>query len=533
MPVNFWDHAIIFVFFIYGLAFYSLGLALLVESVRSSELGFARSMRLLAGFGLLHGVHEWIDMYEHGSIPYYGVPMPLWMDWLQLALLVTSFVALAAFGENLLRRVRGETHNSWIWTGGLLTFYLLSGFIAQLFYRMDESSWVQSLDVLGRYILGVPSALLACRALWKERSDLLQRGMPAFARMLNWAIGSLFCYGVIGQAFPASSAIFPSMVINSDLFLQLFGIPIQLIRALLACVIAVALIQVLRALEVENEARLRSFEQAQIESDRRQNEALSRLNEELRVANLESERLLQEVQRRDALRGELIQRITAAQEAERQRIARELHDETGQVLTGIGLGLRGLATMVADNPQLAAKRLQEIEKMATGAISGLRLLINDLRPPQLDELGLLAALRFMAERIHEMNPSVQIAVQMDAPMCGMPPEIQTTLFRIAQEAITNTLKHAQASQISIDLICRDTPIMIMRDNGRGFDPEQVLHARTGRTAWGLYGIQERANLINADVTIDSTPLNGTTIIIRLRDRYCEELHHANPDSDRG
>lgn len=533
MPETFWEQSIILVYFIYGLAFYSLGLALLVDSVRSSELGFARSMRLLAGFGLLHGIHEWIDMYEHGSIPYYGEPMPVWMGWVRLAVLITSFVALSAFGENLLRRVRGETRNTWYWTGGLLTFYLLSGFIAQLFYRMDDMGWVRSLDVLGRYILGVPSALLACRALWSERVDLLRRGMPDFARVLNWAIASLFLYGVVGQAFPTSSAIFPSMIINNDLFMQLFGFPIQLVRALLGCVIAVALIQVLRALEVENEARLRAFEQAQIESDRRQNEVLSQLNQELLAANAESARLLQEVQQRDALRGELIQRITAAQEAERQRIARELHDETGQVLTGIGLGLRGLSAVVESDPQRAAKRLKEIEKMATSAISGLRMLINDLRPPQLDDLGLQAALRFMAERIHEMNPSVDIDVDIQNPVCEMPPEIQTTLFRIAQEAITNTLKHANATQITMTLSCQDCPVLIVRDNGKGFDPEQVLHAKAGRTAWGLYGIQERANLINADVTINSDPGDGTTITVRMRERYCEEVHHADSYPDRG
>jgi signal transduction histidine kinase len=532
MPENFWDHAIIFVYFVYGLAFYSLGLALLVESVRSSELGFARSMRLLAGFGLLHGIHEWIDVYERGSIPYYGVAMPLWMDWVQLALLITSFVALSAFGENLLRRVRGEPRNTWFWTGGLLTFYLLSGFIAQLFYHMDEYSWVQALDVLGRYILGVPSALIACRALWNERADLLKRDMAHFASLLNWAIGSLFLYGVIGQAFPTNTTIFPSMIINGDLFLELFGFPIELVRALLACVIAVALIQVLRALEVENEERLKSLERAQVESERLQNEALSKLNEELRIANEETARLLEEVQQRDALRGELIQRITAAQEAERQRIARELHDETGQVLTGIGLGLRGLAGMAENDPQLAAKRLHEIEKMATSAISGLRLLINDLRPPQLDDMGLLAALRFMAERLTEMYPGIKIDVEMEHVVCAMPPEIQTTMFRIAQEALTNTLKHAQATEIQIMLMCRDCPVMIVRDNGKGFDPQQVLPATTGRTAWGLYGIQERANLINADVTIESAPGNGTTITIRMRDRYCEEVHHAHSYPDR-
>src|SRR5690242_10040319 len=97
-----WEEALIIVYFLYGLAFYSMGLALFVESGRASELGFARSMRLLAGFGVLHGIHEWLDMMALGVQVYHQETLYTWLLWLRLAILVTSFLALLLFGEQLL-----------------------------------------------------------------------------------------------------------------------------------------------------------------------------------------------------------------------------------------------------------------------------------------------------------------------------------------------------------------------------------------------------------------------------------------------
>ena len=157
----FWDNAIIVIFFFYGLAFYSMGLALLVESGRASELGFARSMRLLAGFGLLHGVHEWMDMLDQGLRLYYGTTLPLCMCWFRLSLLVASFLALLAFGEQLLARERGQTVASWRLTIAAAVWYGLSAVAVQVIYRLDEMAWINMSDVLARYVTGIPGSLLA------------------------------------------------------------------------------------------------------------------------------------------------------------------------------------------------------------------------------------------------------------------------------------------------------------------------------------------------------------------------------------
>lgn len=511
---DFWEELLIGIFFLYGLAFYSMGLALLVESGRASELGFARSMRLLAGFGLLHGIHEWIDMGERILSVNHAAALHLWLLWLRVAILVASFLALLAFGEHLLARERDQQRMTWRLTIGAAIWYAASCIIVRFSYALDEVGWMLSCDTLARYILGVPSGVLACWALWRQRRIFHERGMGRFVHDLTLAAFALAVYGIVGQFFPASSAIFPSMIINSALFLQLTGFPIQFFRAVMAMLVAIAMIRVLRALEVENQQRLTAIERARAESEQLSREELSRLNAELQAANEETARLLREVRQRDALRGELIQRITAAQESERKRIARELHDGTGQALTGLALGLRGVAAQVSRNPELAMQRLGVLETMATNSLNELRHLVNDLRPPQLDDMGLAAALRWLVDRFRERD-SPLLSLEIRGEACTLPPEVETTLFRIAQEGLTNAIKHAHACHIWVTLDYDDGPSLSVRDDGLGFKPEEELNPNGVRTAWGLRGMQERASLINATLTLDSRPSSGATFTVRL------------------
>jgi signal transduction histidine kinase len=524
MPNLSWDDAIIAIYFLYGVAFYSMGLALLVESGRASELGFARSMRLLAGFGLLHGIHAWLDMFEFGFKTYASLSFPMWARWITLAVLVTSFLALLAFGEHLYTRETYGRETHWRLTIGAFIWYALSYMIVRFVYNINEVQWLDAANVLARYVLGIPSGLMACWALWQERGIFRERGMGTFGRALTIAAVALALYGVVGQFITGSSVIFPSYIINEDRFFEFFGFPVHLFRAVMATVVAVAMIHVLRVLEVENQQRLDAAETAKLDAERLSRAELERLNAELQIANDETARLLREVQRRDALRGELLQRITAAQESERQRIARELHDGTGQALTGVALGLRGLAAQVNSNPELVAHRLSVLENMATTSLGELRHLVNDLRPPQLDDMGLVAALRWMVNRFKDQgHPEVNLEVE--GTPYALPSDVETTLFRIAQEGLTNTAKHAQANRVTVTLDFSDQLTLTVRDDGIGFDTS-ALQAEGLRAAWGLAGIQERANLINAHFEIHSTPGQGTTVLVRLDDFPEGESAHA-------
>lgn len=508
-----WENVMIVIFAVYGLAFYSMGLALWIESGRASKLRFARSMRLLAAFGLLHGIHEWLDMVDCSCDNLFDITLPRWFFWIRLIILITSFVALIAFGEHMLHSTRDENLR-WEILMGILLLYAVSAVLIQWVFKFDDTGWRIGMDALARYLLAIPGSLLACLALWQQRKVLLSGKLADYAIWFNPAIAALLLYGVFGQLFPANSPVFPSNFVNSDTFLEIFGFPVQLFRAVLACVIAICMIQILRILEVENREHVRAIERKQRQLEQQRQQELESLNEELLESRNETRRLLEEVRLSDKRRGAMLKHITSAQETERQRIARELHDDIGQVLTGLAMGLRGLTNIVEHKPQISADRLMVLEKIATGAVRDLRHLINDLRPPQLDDMGLVAAIRSMVERINEREMPPYIAFHVIGETIPLASEIEATLYRIAQEAITNAIKYAAASVVEVTINFDDCTLTIT-DDGKGFDVEKTLQPRQDRKAWGLYGIMERANLIEGAVDIQSDIGAGTTIQIRI------------------
>ena len=282
------DKAIIFIFFFYGLAFYSLGLSLLVESGRTSQLQLTRSIRLLAWFGLLHGVHEWIDMFEHGLELYEGTALPEWIVWMRAAILAVSFLSLLAFGESLL--VFPRPGRRWRFTFLALGWYSASCIVVKLVYDVQDFEWATACDVLARYVIGIPGALLACIAIWRQRFPFREHGMERFETYLMVSAVALALYGVLGQIFVKESVMVPSVTINEDLFLRIVGIPVQLFRAVMAAIVAIAMIRVLRALEIENRLHIASIEQSKEETEQKSRHELNLLNEELRQANEETER---------------------------------------------------------------------------------------------------------------------------------------------------------------------------------------------------------------------------------------------------
>jgi signal transduction histidine kinase len=222
---------------------------------------------------------------------------------------------------------------------------------------------------------------------------------------------------------------------------------------------------------------------------------------------------LQEAERREALRGELLRRVVEAQESERQRIARELHDETGQALTAIGLGLRGAAATLTQDTQKASQQMRQLEQLVGQSLEELQRLIADLRPSHLDDLGLGAALRWYAAQIQERTDlAVDVEVTGDAP--NLPSPVKTAVFRIAQEALTNTVKHAKAKTAHVSLVYSDKDVTVrVNDDGQGFDVNR--QERSKRASWGLEGMRERAALLGGECNILSEPRRGTLVEVTI------------------
>ena len=202
---------------------------------------------------------------------------------------------------------------------------------------------------------------------------------------------------------------------------------------------------------------------------------------------------------RDSLR-----RVVEAQELERRRLARELHDETGQALTSILLGLKGLEEKLDDAGARASAA--ELRELVVATLQDVRRLAVELRPSALDDFGLVAALERLTASISEQT-GIKIDFEPALTTERLPEEVETALYRIVQESLTNVVKHAQARNVSVLLTHREDAVKaIIEDDGRGFDPVE----RAGE-GFGLGGMSERLALLGGRLEIESSGEAGTTI----------------------
>ena len=202
---------------------------------------------------------------------------------------------------------------------------------------------------------------------------------------------------------------------------------------------------------------------------------------------------------RDALR-----RVVSGQELERQRLARELHDETGQALTSILLGLR--AVEEADGPDAMSTAASHLRELVVATLQDVRRLAVQLRPKALDDFGLVAAAEHLVQTFSEAT-SIRVDLEAQLGEERLPAEVETTLYRIVQEALTNIVKHAEASRVSILLVRRSgSAAVVIEDDGQAFDPAEL---REG--GMGIIGMRERVELHEGRLTVESAPGSGATL----------------------
>ncbi len=694
---------IVGVYFAYGLAFFALGAVLALASRQRSALPLMRALPLLAWFGLLHGAHEWVEMFQRIAALSGGHTPGPGEEALRIALLVISFLCLLGFGVRALRPESSAAGWRVLLFWGPVVVWTAAVAGAVLYYRPAPLDAAYFADVLSRYLIAIPGALLGAAALMAQQRALRARDLPLFGRDLVSAATALILYGVVGQLFVRATVIPPSNVLNSSLFLAWFGMPVQLFRCTLAALILLFMMRAMRVFEEEARRHLEEIAHSErevqeqsleferrsarehailnqalaakarelallldlsnllgvaMEMPRRLTNALPRIIQNLAFTNagiilcvdshsdhidveaqtgfdapillapdamsavqpvaddvtfmncvalgrrsteagraacrhvdgavvefsvsavllgeecwnygsptvalalplmaqqipigavvfahtgseprvveieelhimvgiarqlelsMENARLYREAQEREQTLAQLLAQVVAAQEAERQRIARELHDATGQSLTAIALGLRGLANSVnsaADGTRADLSRHAEsLQHFATDALGELRRIIADLRPPQLDELGLAPALRWYIQNFRKRNPGIDLSFTVAGDHTRMPPHYDTVVFRVVQEALTNIAKHSGADRAGVVLEMKPSELVVtIQDNGKGFDPARAMAARGQSAAWGLLGIRERTLLLNGRYDIKSAPGQGTLVRISV------------------
>ncbi len=681
---------IIYIYFLYGLAFFALGLVLLSEGRHTSEFRFARALRPLACFAFVHSAHEWFEMFQIVAAHTTGHTAGLGEEAVRVGILVTSFGFLLVFGTRLLPRAEQFPRAGPLQVALILGVWAAAVGVVYVRRRPDAESLILAADVLARYLLGITGSVLATWALLRERRDFHLRGMSAYGQGLLWAALAFFVYGVVGQLFVRPSIVAPSHVLNTALFVRLFGFPVQILRGVAAVAIAVALGNALRAFEAESRMRLARANKARIEAQAAALEAQTRRTQEVETLNLqlrqalhelsalvelsrtlsstielervlhyalyqvvnsfasawcaaiffprpsgeaepvqtcyrtqavapdpppalqavagrtiaseqavgideadqvvlieeldadgnvlvnepgrryralgvplvaqgkmvgglviaaahgerpfvgqdlnllsafarqivtfvENARLYRALQEREARLADLFQQLINSQERERQRIARELHDETGQKLTALAMGLAAMETSLESGDTAAAGRLaHHLRTMSDQAVVELRRIMSDLRPALLDDLGLIPALRSLVQQFAVQHPEIQIALTADRQMPRLTSECETVLYRVAQEALNNIGRHAQATRVTVTLEQQaDVVRLEVDDNGVGFVPEAVSPHPSGR-GLGLAGMRERVMLVGGRWELHSAAGQGTRVVVELPRRSCDK-----------
>ena len=675
----FFTESLVYVFFFYGLAFFAMGLVVLLESGRASEFRFARAMLPLALFGLLHGVHEWYEMFQLFAAAKSGHVPGIGEEAARIVLLAISFLCLVAFGARLLPHAEERPVFGLRLVLFLGLIWLVAVGVVYLRYRPPAKALIVSADVLSRYSLAIPGALLAAWALLQERRDFHARGMSRYGQGLLWAGLAFLIYGVVGQVFTRTSLVFPSQIINAALFLRVFGIPVQVLRGLAAVAIAFTLAAALRAFEQEGRVRLARANKLRLEAqkaaldaqERRANEVealnvqlqataqelsamvemarilastmdLGRLlqnslerivhsfegascslislrqldgrlklagvyrqpgapegntepeliaaaakavesagpvgaawdghvgvlvadsfaggrsyrtlgvplraqertlgglalatlwqetsmrAEELNLLNafaqqiatsVENAQLYGMLRQREGELEDLVRQFVNAQEGERQRIARELHDETGQKMTALAMGLAAVeANLAGEDTRGAASLVRNLRGLADQAITELRKVMTNLRPSQLDDLGLVPTLRWYLREHAERHPGLRVELAADRLTRRLPSSAETVLFRVTQEALSNVVRHAYATLVTVTLTQeRDSVCLEVKDDGVGFDSSAigVPSPQARASGWGLVGMRERVALAGGEFAVQSQLGHGTRVTVEV------------------
>ncbi len=445
--------------FVYGLAFFVLGLAIALQSVHSSRLELARSLGWLAAFGFVHAFVEWGDLFIPLQRSYLSPQYIRDLQYLHLLLLGVSFACLFEFGVVLLEARR---HREWphILVAGLLavwffvTFYPLRSLIA------DFQSWYNTGNALARYFIDLPGGLLAAYALRKHTFQYIgPMNVPRIVGAMQTAGISLAVYALAAGLLVPPVGFFPGNWLNSDTFSRVFIVTPPMVRATIGLVIAISTIRALEIFDVETARQIEAIEEQQLLA------------------------------------------------SERERIGRELHDGALQKVYTAGLLVQSAKKLVPEESPVEG-RLATATGVLNDAIADLRQNLGELRPPKRAAAPLDQALRQLAAD-PRFGSLVRIDLDLNVPAIeGLTSDRSAHILAIVQEALTNAVRHAQARHIEIKARPVDGRLILsIRDDGAGI-PQQVAQGH------GLRNMRERAAILQG--TLEIQPMDrGTSVVLDI------------------
>lgn len=445
----------VIIIFVYGLIFFALGLVILFQTRRYSRLDLARSITWLGVFGITHGLHEWGDLFILIQRQYLSQPFIILFKVIQLILLAVSFTFLFQFGAALLQPL---IPTRWLQglPSGLLVSWVLIAFFVFIPISPSLSEWPRAANALARYIIGFPGALLAAYGLWEQASKrIAPLNVPHIVRTLRIAGASLGLYAIFGGLMVPPVWFFPGNLINSVTFANEFGVSPLVIRSIIGMVLAVSITQALEIFDVE------------------------------------VDRMVEEMAQHQTL------------DAERERIARELHDGVIQKVYTAGL-LVGSAIHQASGESRVVERLEKAKVVLDDAISDLRRNLVELQAAS-PEAPLSTALQDLAGD-PRYRSLVEINLALNLPEKEALSQARTNhIIAIVQEALSNVVRHSQARKVRIEASSTGGRLGVrIQDDGIGLPPDY-------QASFGLRNMRDRARLLGGQINLSRGDGKGTLV----------------------
>lgn len=454
LPALTFDNIILYL--IYGLAFIVMGLAILLQRNKSSDMRLARNLHYLAAFGICHGLAEWMYFIIPLRLNFFPQADVVLMLGTLFFLKVASYVFLLHFGLSLYCQTRSFSP----WLKGLPSLLLLIwflGFSLNLSVdKFDLRTWKLA-EVWSRYLLALPGSLITGYALILQGPDFVEKGMPSSLRTNLYCLaGTMFGYSLFGGLIVPKAEFFPASVLNTRLFFDLTYIPIQIVRAVCGLLFAVFTI------------RITAF------------------------YDLEAKRIIQDAQKRQAVL------------EERERIARDLHDGIIQDIYGEGLHLEQMVSNLKKSQRKVGCELQRTIGRLNEIIWDIRNYISGLATPSPGSSLRQVLEKMVGELTERTNLSISLQIGDNVPQLAE--ETVHNIGLILRESLHNAIRHAGADTLTVICDKRGNKLYLsVIDNGVGFGGS---YSGTGH---GIANMKKRAVCLNGEITIMGYPGRGTEV----------------------
>jgi len=531
-------------FFVCGLALFSLGLAIALETRHSGATELAASLKYLAAFGLLHGALEWLNARivldrtaeAHGELSMVRL--------VAVVLLAGSATCLMVFGTRLLASLepsyRWLLPLPWVLLAGWLVTLVVPHFspIAEVgrpgnavcldchrgqseIFIAASGSWLTQAEIWARYLLYFPGSILAALALLAQRPRFLDLGLPRLARYCVGAAGAFLVNAVVAGLVVTPAPYGPASVLNYATFSRLLGLPPQLVSTVASVVVAYCVMQILNVFEIERGRQLArasaerfAAQQEALETQRRAQAAMAEWNRQLEARVQERTRQL------EALHAQLEDMAVLE---ERDRIARELHDSLAQALGYLSLRASVLGGhLEVGRLDQAAAELEHIQQVADDAYADVREAILGLRT-KATRADLVPTLE---EYLSRFSLQTGIKAELDVSRSAtfrFSPTVEIQLIRVIQEALSNVRKHAGAERARVRLRREGGRALVsVEDDGRGFDPT----AAPASGHFGLATMRERTQIVGGELSVESAPGQGTRVVVSLPAEVAEVVEES-------